>query len=76
LLLLETMKPHERHSFLSDDKLRRKLWKTTLERCHGHQQVNDALLVALAQSHDAHVVTFDQHLNALATQSAVVEVLA
>jgi predicted nucleic acid-binding protein len=75
LLLLEAMKLHGRHSFLSDAKLRRDLWRATLERCHGHQQVNDAFLVALAQSHGAHVITFDQHVKALATQPTVVEIL-
>lgn len=74
-LLLEAMKLHGRHSFLSDGKLRSPQQRAALERCHGHQQVNDALLVALAQSHQAQVVTFDQRLKALATEPATVEVL-
>ena len=46
-----------------------------LNRCLGHQQVNDAFLVALVESHGAHVATFDRRLAALARDPASVDVL-
>lgn len=75
-LLLEAMKRHGRHSFLSGAKLRAEPLGKVLARCHGHQQVNDAFLVALAESHSAQLVTFDRRLTALASLPSTVLVLA
>jgi toxin-antitoxin system PIN domain toxin len=74
-LLLEAMKLHGRHSFLSDAKLRPEQFRNVLARCHGHQQVNDAFLLALAELHHAQLVTFDKHLTAFASLSTRVLVL-
>ncbi len=46
-----------------------------LARCLGHNQVNDAYLVALAAAHRVRVVTFDGPLAALAPEPGLVEVL-
>ena len=75
-LLLEAMKLHGRHSFLSDAKLRSAQLRKVLARCHGHQQVNDAFLLALAELHNAQLVTFDRRLTALASLPTTVLVLA
>jgi toxin-antitoxin system PIN domain toxin len=74
-LLLESMKLHGRHFFLSDANLRSEQLNKALARCHGHQQVNDVFLLALAESHSAQFVTFDRRLAALASQPATVLVL-
>lgn len=73
--MLEAMKGHGKHSFLSDTKLDPRRLRDALSRCLGHRQVNDAYLVSLAGSHSAHLVTFDRPLAALAGDSAVVELL-
>ena len=75
-LLLEAMKLHGRYSFLSDAKLRSEHLRKVLARCHGHQQVNDAFLLALSELHNAQLVTFDKRLTALASRPGAVLVLA
>lgn len=35
-------------------------FKAAVERCLRHQQINDALLVRLAEVHDASLITFDR----------------
>jgi len=47
-----------------------------LERCHGHNQVNDAFLIWLALCHGARLLTFDAPLRHLAPKSEFVEVIA
>ena len=73
--LLEAMKAHGEHSFLSDTKLRRAKWRELLARCQGHQQVNDAFLLALASSHGATLVTFDRRLEALSLDPNTIQIL-
>jgi toxin-antitoxin system PIN domain toxin len=50
-------------------------YERVLARCLGHNQVNDAYLVALAAAHSVRVLTFDAPLEALAPADGLVEVL-
>lgn len=75
LALLLAMKAHRTYHYLDDAALDAALLDACLGRCLGHQQVNDAFLVALAASHGARVATFDRRLAALATAPEQVEVM-
>ena len=73
--LLEELKRFGRHSFLSDQRISAAKFKDAVERCLGHQQVNDALLVLLAEINGALLVTFDRRLSPLASSPGTVELL-
>lgn len=74
-LLLEELKRFGRHRFLSDQPIAAAKVKAAMERCLGHQQVNDALLILLAEVYDALLVTFDRRLSPLASTPATVELI-
>ncbi len=73
--LLAELAQHGRHEFLTDAKIRTVPCADIVSGCHGHQQVNDAYLVALARSHKRRLVTFDRRLAALCPDPSSIEVL-
>jgi uncharacterized protein len=75
LLLLRQLTKFGKHQFLSDKSLSARHLAAALARSLGHQQVNDAYLVALAAGHQARLITFDSRLSALAEQPEQVELL-
>ena len=64
------------HVFLEAKSRQLARLQELLARCHGHNQVNDALLIWLALSHAASVLTFDAPLRHLPPEPALVEVIA
>ena len=74
-LLLDKLKHFGRHRFLSDQRVSTAKFKRSVERCLGHQQVNDALLILLAEVYDALLVTFDRRLSPLASSPEMVELI-
>jgi predicted nucleic acid-binding protein len=72
---LEELKRFGRHRFLSDQRISTAKFKNSVERCLGHQQVNDAILILLAEVYDALLVTFDRRLSPLASSPETVELL-
>jgi toxin-antitoxin system PIN domain toxin len=64
------------HVFLEAKTRRLQRLQELLERCHGHNQVNDAFLIWLALCHGARLLTFDSPLRHLAQKSELVEVIA
>lgn len=71
--LLEEMKRFGHHRFLSDQRISAAKLMVAVERCLGHQQVNDALLVLLAEVNGALLVTLDRRLSPLASSPGTVE---
>lgn len=74
--LLARWKERGKHTFLADDALASRTWQRIFERCRGHQQVNDACLLAIAGAHRSRLVTFDARLQAIAERPGLVEVLS
>jgi hypothetical protein len=66
--------PH--HVFLEAGSKQLARLQELLTRCHGHNQVNDAFLIWLAQCHGASVVTFDAPLRHLPPKPELVELIA
>jgi len=74
--LLARLTDHPRHRYL--DTLPGPLTDTFgqyVTRIYGHQQVNDAYLLALAKEHSATLVTFDARIAAFADSRDEIDVL-
>jgi toxin-antitoxin system PIN domain toxin len=68
--VLVEMTRHPRHRFIAElHALDTTEFAAAAVRLLGHQQVTDAYLVALAQRHGIHLVTFDRRLEAIAGDS-------
>jgi len=64
-LLLSAMTQHPDHRFVAElDPLVGEVFSKIASRLMGHQQVTDAYLVAIAQSHGLRLVTFDRRIEA------------
>jgi toxin-antitoxin system PIN domain toxin len=75
--ILVEMTRHPRHRFVAElEALDTTEFTAAAGRLLGHQQVTDAYLVALAQRHDAQLVTFDRRVEAIAGTSRRVLMLA
>lgn len=74
--MLQTMMQDADHVFLEARKSRQSQLGVLLQRCQGHNQVNDAFLIWLASIHGATVLTFDAPLRHLATEQDLVELIA
>ncbi len=73
--MLESLMRDKQHIFLEPPGKRRSSLHDFLQRCQGHNQVNDAFLVWLAESCDATLLTFDKGVEHLATRVGLVEVM-
>ena len=62
--VLAALRAHAHHEFVSDDV---SMTDPDVPRLHGHRQVTDAHLLALARRRGHHLVTFDTGLQHLAS---------
>jgi toxin-antitoxin system PIN domain toxin len=74
--LLQALKRHGQYRYVHDAELSPEILLQVLGRCLGHQQVNDAFLVALAASAGVQLATYDRRLAALAADPVSVVVLS
>jgi toxin-antitoxin system PIN domain toxin len=64
------------HVFLEAKSKQLARLQELLARCHGHNQVNEAILIWLALPHGASVVTFDAPMRHLAPKPELIELIA
>jgi predicted nucleic acid-binding protein len=74
--MLAALTADARHVYLDSSRARISLLNKLLARCHGHNQVNDAFLLWLAETRGATVLTFDAPLRHLALSAEAVEILS
>jgi uncharacterized protein len=61
------------HEFWPDDVSLRDDQRVNLDRVHGHNQITDLYLLALAVAHDGRLVTFDQTIPLSAVHGATAD---
>jgi len=70
-LLQRTTEASMNHEFWADDLPLSALSPSIQRRLHGHQQITDAYLLALAIHHRGILLTFDRRLEALAPEGSL-----
>lgn len=73
--MLERLLQDRAHHFLKTPATKRAKLGELLRRCHGHRQVNDAILIWIAVANGAVLLTFDKPLEHLAATAGAVEII-